>query len=85
MTRRGLLGLFVGAAAAATFDPERALWVPGRKLISIPKPACRIWAGSPGNASLLWSGPAASADLTWDAYVRRIDESGAYEYSLIWR
>ena len=32
MTRRSLLGLLTTAA----LDPERLLWVPGRKLISIP-------------------------------------------------
>ena len=35
MNRRGFLGLLTGAGVAA-FDPERLLWVPGRKLISIP-------------------------------------------------
>lgn len=36
MNRRG----FIGALAAAAFalDPDRALWVPGAKLISIPAP-----------------------------------------------
>lgn len=34
MTRRGL---FAALAAAFTLDPEQALWVPGKKLISIPK------------------------------------------------
>lgn len=33
LTRRGLLGL-LGAAA---LDPERLLWVPGSKLISVPR------------------------------------------------
>lgn len=33
--RRGFLGAL---AAALVFDPERALWRPGEKLISIPKP-----------------------------------------------
>ena len=28
---------FLAAALAATLDPEKLLWVPGRKLISIPK------------------------------------------------
>ncbi len=41
-TRRGFLAAMIGgaasAAAAMTFDPERALFVPGKKLISIPKP-----------------------------------------------
>ena len=32
MTRRGLLAALAGAVA----DPERLVWVPGRKLISIP-------------------------------------------------
>jgi hypothetical protein len=34
MTRRSLFGLL----AAAALDPERLLWTPGRKLISIPAP-----------------------------------------------
>jgi len=38
MKRRGFLGLFAGAIAGATLDPERALWIPGAKTISIPKP-----------------------------------------------
>ncbi len=38
MNRRGFLGLFAGAVAGATLDPERALWIPGAKTISIPKP-----------------------------------------------
>lgn len=33
MTRRRLLALFAGAAA---LDPERLLWVPGRKTICLP-------------------------------------------------
>jgi hypothetical protein len=33
MNRRGFLGMLAGA----TLDPERLLWVPGRKLISIPR------------------------------------------------
>lgn len=36
MERRGFLGLLAGAAFA--LDPERALWVPGAKTISIPAP-----------------------------------------------
>ena len=36
MTRRGIFGLL---AASLTLDPEKLLWVPGAKLISIPKPS----------------------------------------------
>ncbi len=36
-SRRGFLSLLGGAAAALVLDPERALWVPGKKLISIPE------------------------------------------------
>jgi len=35
VSRRGFLAA-AGAAAVAAFDPERALWVPGKRLISIP-------------------------------------------------
>lgn len=34
-SRRGFLG-FLGGAAAFALDPERALWVPGAKTISVP-------------------------------------------------
>ena len=39
MNRRGFLKLL---AASLTLDPERALRVPGKKLISIPAPADEI-------------------------------------------
>ena len=35
MNRRGFLAALV---AGLTLDPERLLWVPGRKLISVPAP-----------------------------------------------
>ncbi len=38
--RRGFLGAMIGACL---LDPERLLWVPGKKLISIPKPR-PLWA-----------------------------------------
>jgi hypothetical protein len=38
VNRRGFLGALIAGAAAAAVDPERLLWVPGRKLISIPAP-----------------------------------------------
>src|SRR5881394_798930 len=37
MNRRAFLSAFSTAAAAIAFDPEKALWTPG-KLISIPRP-----------------------------------------------
>lgn len=37
MRRRGFLGMLAGGLFAAT-DPERLLWVPGQRLISIPRP-----------------------------------------------
>lgn len=38
MNRRNLFGALAALAATAALDPERLLWVPGRKLISIPAP-----------------------------------------------
>ena len=38
MNRRGFLSALLGTGAALTIDPERLLWRPGAKLISIPKP-----------------------------------------------
>jgi len=35
LSRRGVLAFL---AAGLALDPERLLWVPGKKLISIPKP-----------------------------------------------
>lgn len=40
MNRRSFLASLL---ATATLDPERLLWTPGRKLISIPKPTPGIW------------------------------------------
>ncbi len=37
MKRRGFLNLLGAVAAGAAFDPERLLWVPGAKTISIPR------------------------------------------------
>jgi hypothetical protein len=42
LSRRGLIGLLAGAAGAMVLDPEKLLWVPGRKLISIPLAARRF-------------------------------------------
>lgn len=42
MTRRGLFSFIGAAAATATLDPERLLWQPGAKLISIPAPTVRV-------------------------------------------
>lgn len=36
-TRRGFFGAIAGLAAGMALDPERALWVPAAKLISIPR------------------------------------------------
>lgn len=38
VNRRGFLQALIGSAAALTLDPERLLWVPGAKTISIPPP-----------------------------------------------
>ena len=38
MNRRNFLSALIAAGTAAAVDPERLLWTPGRKLISIPKP-----------------------------------------------
>ena len=38
MNRRGFFGAISALLTGAALDPERLLWVPGRKLISIPEP-----------------------------------------------
>ncbi len=38
MNRRGFFGLLAGIAATAFLDPEKLLWKPGARLISIPNP-----------------------------------------------
>lgn len=42
MNRRHFLSALAASVAGATFDPERALFVPGKKLISIPKPSSSL-------------------------------------------
>jgi len=39
LSRRGFFKSLGAILAGASLDPERALWIPGRKLISIPEPA----------------------------------------------
>ena len=39
MNRRAFFVSLAALASTGALDPERLLWVPGRKLISIPKPA----------------------------------------------
>jgi len=36
MNRRGFLRGLLGTGAALALDPEKMLWVPGKRLISIP-------------------------------------------------
>jgi hypothetical protein len=55
MNRRGFFGFLLGGGAAMALDPERALWKPGAKLISIPSipgsvsiPQFRFFAVDPG-------------------------------------
>jgi len=36
MNRRGFLGSLAAAISAATLDPEKLLWVPGKKTIFVP-------------------------------------------------
>lgn len=38
MKRRGFLAALASATGAFALDPERALWVPGAKTISVPTP-----------------------------------------------
>jgi hypothetical protein len=39
MNRRSFISTLLGTAASAAVDPEKLLWVPGAKTISIPKAA----------------------------------------------
>lgn len=55
-SRRGFLGLATGIIAGMTLDPERALWVPGAKHISVPalKPEAKMTAWSYKEAETGW-------------------------------
>lgn len=44
LNRRSFLSSLTGIAATLALDPEKLFWVPGKKLISIPKPqSCAYW------------------------------------------
>ena len=45
--RRAFLSLLTAAAAGLVLDPERLLWVPGRKTIFLPTPATHSWFITP--------------------------------------
>lgn len=55
MNRRSFLASLI---ATATLDPERLLWVPGRKTISVPPAHLEEWHWNPGIPELImvsWS------------------------------
>lgn len=64
MNRRGFLSALFGAAAAPALDPERLLWVPGRRRIFIPRPELIP------RLSLRWI---SSYDYREDRFISRID------------
>ncbi len=71
VTRRGFFSL---AAAAFALDPERALWVPGARLISIPAPRHVFGSGAAivGELEAAWC-------REMIAYANRVDaEMAAY-------
>jgi hypothetical protein len=45
---------FLAALAAAALDPERLLWLPGTKLISIPRPGRVINVTKPMRFAVVW-------------------------------
>ncbi len=45
LNRRGFFAALAAVAATAALDPERLLWLPRKKLISIPKPAAITISG----------------------------------------
>lgn len=49
-SRRGFLSFLGAAAATAVLDPERLLWVPGKKLISIPQGNTTDWFDVPSGS-----------------------------------
>lgn len=53
ISRRGLLGFFAATALVAA-DPEKLVWVPGKKLISIPTPVERYVLEFSGHAANLF-------------------------------
>jgi hypothetical protein len=77
MNRRAFFGL-IGAGLAAAADPERLLWVPGRKLISIPKPYGTMRSEGSHYVSLsgiTWDGIADGPDYFVRIAVRCVDFS----------
>jgi hypothetical protein len=59
VNRRGFLGLLGAAVAGATFDPELALWVPGRKsYFDIIRPRNTLITGQ-------------FVALAWEKYIRQ--------------
>jgi hypothetical protein len=65
MNRRGFLASVLGAlGSAAVFDPERLLWVPGAKVISIPQKV----VVRPGLYAKLYTDAARTKELTAAGY-----------------
>jgi hypothetical protein len=69
MTRRGLIGALL---VAATMDPERLLWVPGQRVISIPKPVVHTGLILSGNRFLTIEEFQAMYLKTWDEVIEKM-------------
>ena len=69
MTRRGLLGML---AASLTLDPEKLLWVPGQKLISIPAGAVRAFHPNP-YFMISRRGSIVTTEVAWSKLVNGVE------------
>lgn len=67
MNRRGFLSLLGGLASGAVLDPERLLWVPGARLISVPKPTADVSSTLREMEMRI----AAGMGVKYEAYLRR--------------
>lgn len=55
LSRRGLFGVFGAAVAGAALDPERLLWIPGSKVISVPAAPNVAGQANAANLRLAWA------------------------------
>ena len=72
MNRRAFISSLIGTAGAFALDPERLLWVPGRKLISIPATTANLARSWDIHTLTIDFGIVLKADESPEALLRRV-------------
>lgn len=76
-SRRQFLNRLIAAGVVATLSPKELLWTPGKKMISIPKPAVYSPSGTTAcTFEIVWE--TSTADKYQDFLARMLEQRQPY-------